>query len=82
LDPEVPIGAQWPSNAPVSIGEGCWLGAHAVVLPGSRLGRNVAVAAQSVVRGEFPDNCMIAGVPARLVRSWDPDTGDWRLAPR
>lgn len=74
---DVPIGKQWPTNAPVSIGAGCWLGAHTVVLPGTRLGRNVAVAAQSVVRGEFPDHCMIAGVPARLVRRLDPATGDW-----
>ncbi len=70
-DPHTPIGLQWPPrDEPVVVGDGCWLGAGVVVLPGARLGRNVAVAAGSVVRGEFPDNCLIAGAPARVVRRY------------
>lgn len=76
-DPEVPIGKQWPVNEPVSIGPGCWIGTGAVILPGARLGRNVVVAAGSVVRGTFPDHCVVAGVPARVVRRLDAD-GRWR----
>ena len=68
-DPDVPIGRQRPVNSPVSIGTGSWLGAGAVVLPGARIGRNVVVAAGSVVRGEIPDYSVIAGVPAKVVRS-------------
>ena len=67
-DPETPIGRQWPSNAAVSIGAGSWLGAGVIVLPGSVIGRNVVVAAGSVVRGAVPDCCVVAGVPARVVR--------------
>lgn len=67
-DPDRPIGRQWPSNSSVSIGSGSWLGAGVIVLPGARIGRNVAVAAGSVVRGEVPDRCLIAGVPAKVVR--------------
>jgi acetyltransferase-like isoleucine patch superfamily enzyme len=33
------------------------------------------VAAGSVVRGEFPDYCVIGGTPARLLRRYDPDFG-------
>jgi acetyltransferase-like isoleucine patch superfamily enzyme len=69
-DPEVPVGQQWPVNLPVEIGAGCWLGTRVVVLPGTRLGRNVVVAAGSVVRGEFGDTCVIAGAPARVVRRY------------
>jgi acetyltransferase-like isoleucine patch superfamily enzyme len=69
-DPDVPIGRQWPSNDTVSIGQGTWLGAGAIVLPGARIGRNVVVAAGSVVRGEVPDRCVVAGVPAKVVRSY------------
>ncbi len=76
-DPEVPIGRQWPANAPVSIGAGSWLGAGVIVLPGSRIGRQVVVAAGSVVRGQVPDHCMVAGVPARIVRSYVAGDG-WR----
>ncbi len=69
-DPDVPIGRQWPVNTAVSIGAGTWLGAGAVILPGANIGRNVVVAAGSVVRGTFPDRCVVAGVPARIVRAY------------
>jgi acetyltransferase-like isoleucine patch superfamily enzyme len=69
-DPDVPIGRQWPSNTAVSIGAGSWLGAGVIVLPGACIGRNVVVAAGSVVRGQVPDRCVIAGVPARVVREY------------
>ena len=76
-DPDVPIGRQWPANAPVSIGARSWLGAGAIVLPGSCIGRHVVVGAGSVVRGQVPDHCVVAGVPARIVRSYVAGDG-WR----
>jgi acetyltransferase-like isoleucine patch superfamily enzyme len=75
-DPDVPIAQQWPAEDPVEIGSGSWLGAGCVVLPGTRLGRNTVVAANAVVRGEHPDHAVLAGVPAKLVRTWDP-AGGW-----
>ncbi|WP_461025948.1 acyltransferase, partial [Streptomyces sparsus] len=72
-DPEMPVGKQWPRTAPVEIGSGSWIGHGAVVLPGARLGRNVVVAAGSVVRGDVPDHAVVAGAPARVVRRWDPE---------
>ncbi|MEU5719231.1 acyltransferase [Streptomyces sp. NPDC020403] len=74
-DPDEPVGRQWPRMEPVVIGPGCWIGTGAVILPGARLGRNVVVAAGAVVRGEVPDRAVVAGAPARVVRSWDPDRG-------
>jgi serine acetyltransferase len=74
-DPDIPIGRQWPSNTAVSIGPGTWLGAGAIVLPGARIGRNVVVAAGSVVRGEVPDLCVVAGVPAKVVREYSAGAG-------
>lgn len=77
-DIDMPIGQQWVSEAEVRIGAGSWLGAGVIVLPGSRIGRHVTVAAGSVVRGVLPDNCVAAGSPARIVRrhvagsDWDP----------
>jgi acetyltransferase-like isoleucine patch superfamily enzyme len=76
-NPDVPIGKQWPVDAPVRIGSGCWIGANAVILPGTTIGRNVVVAAGSVVRGEFPDHCVLGGVPAKMIRRYDPETADW-----
>jgi len=74
-DPDMPIGRQWPVNMAVSIGAGTWLGAGVVVLPGACIGRNVVVAAGSVVRGTVPDRCVVAGVPARIVREYVSGTG-------
>ncbi|MET7343224.1 acyltransferase [Streptomyces sp. NPDC087866] len=74
-DPHEPVGRQWPRMESVSIGPGCWIGTGAVILPGARLGRNVVVAAGAVVRGEVPDRAVVAGAPARVVRSWHPDRG-------
>jgi acetyltransferase-like isoleucine patch superfamily enzyme len=74
-DVSMPIGRQWLLEAPVRIGAGSWLAAGVVVLPGSDIGRHVTVAAGSVVRGTIPDNAVIAGAPAKVVRSYDPDTG-------
>jgi acetyltransferase-like isoleucine patch superfamily enzyme len=75
LDPDQPIGRQWPVEAPVRVGSGSWLGANVVVLPGADIGEHVVVAAGAVVRGEIPDHCVVAGVPARIVRRWLPDRG-------
>ncbi len=80
-DPAVPIGRQWPANAAVSIGPGSWLGTGAIVLPGASIGANVVVAAGSVVRGRVPDRCVVAGVPARVIRSYVPG-GGWQPSRR
>jgi serine acetyltransferase len=80
-DPDVPIGRQWPSNTAVSIGSGSWLGAGAIVLPGAQIGRNVVVAAGSVVRGAVPDRCVVAGVPAKVVREYAAGDGWSRPSP-
>jgi acetyltransferase-like isoleucine patch superfamily enzyme len=80
-DPTVPVGQQWPAEDPVVIGPGSWIGAGAIILPGTTLGRNTVVGAGAVVRGTFPDHAVLAGVPARVVRVWDPDAG-WQPALR
>lgn len=74
-DVSTPIGQQFGAHTPVVIGDGCWIGHGAIVLPGTRLGRNVVVAAGSVVRGEVEDHAVIAGVPARVVRHHEPGIG-------
>ena len=74
-DPERPIGEQFGSHQPVVIGSGSWLGHGVVVLPGTRIGRNVVVAAGAVVRGEVEDHAVVAGNPARVVRRLERGVG-------
>jgi len=55
-------------NLPVTIGERVWIGARAVVLPGSVVESDVVIAAGAVVRGRCTSHGLYAGVPARRVR--------------
>lgn len=55
-------------TAPVTIGEGAWIGAGCTILPGSVIGRGAVVAAGALVKEPCDDNCLYAGVPARLIR--------------
>ena len=52
------------------VGDGSWLGHGVVVLPGSDIGRHVAVGAGSVVTGALPDFSVAVGSPARVVRRY------------
>ncbi|MBF9000287.1 MULTISPECIES: sugar O-acetyltransferase [Vibrio] len=53
---------------PITIGDDCWIGGHATINPGVTLGNNVVVASGSVVTKSFPDNVVIAGNPAKILR--------------
>ncbi|WP_364516784.1 acyltransferase [Nocardioides sp. LML1-1-1.1] len=74
-DPEVPVGRQFGSHQPVVIGSGSWIGHGAMILPGTTIGRNVVVAAGSVVRGVVEDHAVVGGVPARTIRRLEPGRG-------
>lgn len=49
----------------IEVGDDCYIGENALLLPGTRIGAGSLVAAGAVVRGSFPDNAVIAGNPAR-----------------
>lgn len=54
---------------PITIGDNVWIGGGAIILPGVTLGRNVVVGAGAVVTKSFPDNVVIAGNPAKIIRT-------------
>ncbi|GMM36998.1 acetyltransferase [Saccharomycopsis crataegensis] len=56
---------------PIYIGDQCWLGSNVVVCPGVRLGKRCVVAAGAVVTKSFDDGCLLAGVPAKVIRVID-----------
>ena len=65
-----PLQAQFPATAaPVVIERGSFVGAQVVILPGVAVGKGSFVAAGSVVVDDVPPGTLVAGVPARKVRS-------------
>ena len=57
--------------ARIVVGNDVFIGANAMILPGVRIGNRVVVAAGSVVSRSIPDNCVVGGVPARFIRTFD-----------
>lgn len=53
----------------VTIGDSCWIGGHATINPGVTLGNNVVVGSGAVVTKSFGDNVVIAGNPAKVIRT-------------
>ena len=53
---------------PVHLKRNCWIGAGATILPGVTVGENSVVGAGSVVTKDVPDNCIVVGSPARVIK--------------
>ncbi|PKG73141.1 acetyltransferase [Shewanella sp. GutCb] len=67
-DTSMPIRLQGVTHQGISVGKGCWIGAKVTLLDGTKVGNGCVVAAGAVVKGEFPDNCIIGGVPAKILK--------------
>ncbi|HEY0321715.1 MAG TPA: acyltransferase [Pyrinomonadaceae bacterium] len=65
-------GQQPMQKGQVKIGNGCWIGAKAIILKNVELGDYCVVAAGAVVTRSFPAGSVIAGVPARLQKTLAP----------
>lgn len=61
------IREQGVSHKGIKIGNNCWIGAGVVFLDGAELGDGCVVGANAVVTKKFPDNVVIAGIPARIL---------------
>lgn len=68
IDTTLRIDEQGISTNPVVIGDDVWIGANAVILPGVTIGRHVVIAAGAVVTKDVPDNCVVGGIPAKVLK--------------
>lgn len=70
-------GARCSPGSRVVIGSGTWLGKNVVVAGNIKIGKNCVIGANSVVTKDIPDYCVAAGVPAKVIRKYDPETRQW-----
>lgn len=60
----------------VVIGSGSWIGENACII-GARIGKQCVIGANAVVTSDIPDYSVAAGVPARIIRQFDPNLKKW-----
>jgi acetyltransferase-like isoleucine patch superfamily enzyme len=61
----------------VVIGQNCLIGMNSVILPGTFLGNHCIVGANSTVSGFYPDYCVLAGSPAKIIKKFNFDSNKW-----
>lgn len=72
LETGIWIGMQGKADLrPVCIGEGSWIGARAILLPGVKIGKFAVIGAGAVVSRDVPDYGVAVGNPARVIRKWN-----------
>jgi acetyltransferase-like isoleucine patch superfamily enzyme len=64
----------------VEIGDGCFLGFGAMIMPNVRIGKYCVIGAHSVVTKDVSDYSVVAGNPAQLIRYYDPECDVWKSA--
>lgn len=77
IDINVSVEKQAIDVNPVTIAEDCKIYNNAVILPGTNIGKHCVVGANSIVSGNFPDFCIIAGSPAKIVKRYSFKDNTW-----
>lgn len=75
--PNIPPNERPLQLSPIKIGSNVWLGENVCILPGVVLGNGVIVGANSVVTKSYPENVMVAGNPARIIKRYNKTTESW-----
>jgi acetyltransferase-like isoleucine patch superfamily enzyme len=68
-DSNIVIKKQGETRLKIQIGENCWVGSGTIILAGVTIGEGSVIAAGSVVTKSFPVNSVIAGIPAKFLKS-------------
>lgn len=62
------INEGYKKTKPIVIGNHVWIGSGAMILKGVRIGDGTVIAAGSIVTHDFPNNCIAAGIPAKIIK--------------
>lgn len=66
---DIPIRLQGVNHKGIKIGKNCWIGAKVTILDGTIVGDGCVIAAGAVLNKEYPENSIIGGVPAKVLKS-------------
>lgn len=64
----MPIEKKLGDISSIMIGKNCWIGDGAVILAGTRIGDNCVIGANSVVKGQFENEIILGGIPAKKIK--------------
>lgn len=67
-NPNIPIRLQGVNRKGIEVGNNVWIGAGVVFLDGAKVGNNSIVTANAIVNKKFPDNVIVGGVPAVIIK--------------
>lgn len=76
--PFIPPNERQLYSYPIIIGNNVWIGENAVILAGSEIGDGCIIGANSVVKGKFGKDLIIAGSPAKQIKKWDNEKHIWK----
>ena len=77
---ELPIskqGVKIKDGNGIHIKEGSWIGTNSVIIGNIIIGKGSVVAANSVVTKNVPNFCVVAGVPAKIIKKYNQETKKW-----
>lgn len=74
---ELPIQRKLFSHGPVVIGSNVWIGDNVVIIGPVTIGNGVVIGANSVVTRSIPDEVMVVGVPATIIKRFVRECGRW-----
>lgn len=77
-DPNTPPDNRPINTKPLSIGDNVWIGDNVCILQGVKIGNGCIIGANSVVTKSMPDDCIIGGIPAKVIKIWDRELGGWK----
>lgn len=77
-DVKTPIRDQPCTTAEIVVEDEVWIGANSVITAGVRIGRHAVVAGGSVVTKDVPPYTIVGGNPARPLKAYHPETGQWQ----
>lgn len=77
--PDVPPDERPLITRPVFIGKNVWIGENVCILPGAVIGNGCIIGANSVVNKNIPDNCIVAGAPAKILKKYNNSSKKWEI---